>query len=324
MQCWKRWIVGFMAIGALVLAGCGGGNAPTGTDRPPATAIPTGVSASPGDGEVTIAWMPVTGATSYNIYGSITAGVTTTGTKITGATSPYTQTGLTNGTPYYYVVTSVNGNGESAVSSQVTATPFVPTFDVSKYTTLVTGATLGFSLVGTDMKGIEYSGTTRYTVIGPATLDGLNVIEKDVATSITEAGVGVVLSTTTKYYYKLDKTLYKIIYSNGETATAVDAWSLPSTEQIGFFYEQFLPLSNGNWLEMSWELNDAGNGNANLVIGSSNSYTSTGGFESTTWWFGTETDTLEITPTGDIPVITLVLFGVPATAGPVTLQGTEL
>ena len=87
---------------------------------------PTGVIASPGNGEVTITWPAVADATSYNIYWSTTTGVTTAnGAEITGATNPYIQTGLTYGTPYYYVVTAVNGNGESTASPQVTATPAV-------------------------------------------------------------------------------------------------------------------------------------------------------------------------------------------------------
>ena len=73
---------------------------------------------------MSISWTSVSGATSYNIYWSTTSGVTkTTGTKITGATSPYTHTGRTNGTTYYYVVTAVNGYGESSESSQVSGTP---------------------------------------------------------------------------------------------------------------------------------------------------------------------------------------------------------
>ena len=45
------------------------------------------------------------------------------GMPFTKVTSPYTQTGLTNGKPYYFVVTAVNGYGESGESSQVSATP---------------------------------------------------------------------------------------------------------------------------------------------------------------------------------------------------------
>lgn len=91
---------------------------------PPITSAPTGVSAAAGNGQTTISWSAVSGATSYNLYWSTTTGVTTAnGTKVTGATSPYTHSGLTNGTTYYYIVTAVNIGGESTASSQASATP---------------------------------------------------------------------------------------------------------------------------------------------------------------------------------------------------------
>src|SRR3989338_7004205 len=102
------------------LNGCGSGQGtatPTGT----APSAPTGVTVTAGNRQVSISWTAVSGAT-YNIYWLATSGVTkTTGTKITGASSPYTHTGLTNGTTYYYVVTAVDNNGESSESSQVSA-----------------------------------------------------------------------------------------------------------------------------------------------------------------------------------------------------------
>jgi hypothetical protein len=97
------------------------------TPQVSAPAAPTGVSATAGNGQVTLSWTAVSGATSYNLYFSTSTGVTkTTGTKITGAASPYTHTGLTNGTTYYYVVTAVSAGGESAESAQVSATPQAP------------------------------------------------------------------------------------------------------------------------------------------------------------------------------------------------------
>jgi Tol biopolymer transport system component len=89
---------------------------------------PSNVSTTSGNTQAVISWSPVAGATSYNIYWSTTSGVTkTSGTKITGATSPYSHTGLTNGTTYYYIVTAVNSSGESVESAQVSATPTVVT-----------------------------------------------------------------------------------------------------------------------------------------------------------------------------------------------------
>ena len=85
--------------------------------------IPTNIRASAGDNQVTVSWDNVTGATSYNVYYGTATGVTTASTKVTGATSPNAISGLLNGTTYFFVVTAVNGDGESAVSFEASATP---------------------------------------------------------------------------------------------------------------------------------------------------------------------------------------------------------
>lgn len=86
---------------------------------------PTGVTAAPGNGQATIGWNTVAGATSYNIYWSTSSGVTKeNGTKIQAvAESPYKHTGLANGTTYYYIVTAGNGVEESAPSAEAAAKP---------------------------------------------------------------------------------------------------------------------------------------------------------------------------------------------------------
>ncbi|MBI5636445.1 MAG: fibronectin type III domain-containing protein [Nitrospinae bacterium] len=87
--------------------------------------VPAGVTAATGANQVSLSWNAVAGATSYNIYWSNKAGVSTTAnsTKITGVTSPHVHTGLTPGTWYYYVVTAVTASGESLPSNEAAAKP---------------------------------------------------------------------------------------------------------------------------------------------------------------------------------------------------------
>jgi hypothetical protein len=95
---------------------------PSSSSQPPAP--PKGVSATPGNTQVTVSWTNSADATSYNIYYSTTPGVTKiTGTKIANVVTPQIVPGLTNGTTYYFVVTAVNAAGESDISSESSATP---------------------------------------------------------------------------------------------------------------------------------------------------------------------------------------------------------
>lgn len=95
---------------------------------------PTGVALTGGKGVAKIAWNSVSGATTYNIYWSLSSGVTTSnGNKIAGVTSPYLHTGLSAGT-YYYIVTGVNLCSEgpsSAPTSTFVAAAGTPLLNVN-------------------------------------------------------------------------------------------------------------------------------------------------------------------------------------------------
>lgn len=95
--------------------------------RDPAPSIVPSVTAQGDLSSVRLSWTTVLSARSYNIYWSTSSGVTKdTGTKISGIKGPpFAHTGLTNGVPYYYVVTAENASGESAESPEATATPTI-------------------------------------------------------------------------------------------------------------------------------------------------------------------------------------------------------
>ncbi len=115
---------------SLCLAACGGagsdgggGNGGGGGGNPPAT--PGGLTATPGDQQVALTWTASSGATSYNLSRATTSGGPYT--KIASPTATnYTDTSVTNGTTYYYVVAATNANGTSANSGEVSAKPSAP------------------------------------------------------------------------------------------------------------------------------------------------------------------------------------------------------
>lgn len=91
---------------------------------PPA---PAGLKAVPGDGKATLTWDAVQGATSYALYYRTSSGVTRmNGTRVAGAVSGQTVAGLTNDTPYYFVITALGASGESLESAPVRITPAAP------------------------------------------------------------------------------------------------------------------------------------------------------------------------------------------------------
>ncbi|MFC4306041.1 fibronectin type III domain-containing protein, partial [Cohnella boryungensis] len=82
-------------------------------------------SAVAGDASVTLTWSGVPGAAEYRVYQRSASG--SYGSDYTTVTEPsYTAASLTNGTRYYFVVTAVNEDGESAPSNEMNAMPQVP------------------------------------------------------------------------------------------------------------------------------------------------------------------------------------------------------
>jgi fibronectin type 3 domain-containing protein len=90
--------------------------------RPP---VPTGITTTGGESQVTVAWTASTGATGYNVKQSLTSGrgYTTLVSSPTTTKASFTDTSLAGGTTYYYVVSAINAipTCESADSSEASA-----------------------------------------------------------------------------------------------------------------------------------------------------------------------------------------------------------
>ncbi|HMI74407.1 MAG TPA: hypothetical protein VK495_06840, partial [Steroidobacteraceae bacterium] len=121
---------GLMAAVCLaLLAGClpPRHNSPAATEPLP-PAVPADLTATPGNAVVTLTWTASTGATGYNVKRATTnGGPYTQLAQLAAPTSNgYTDSSVTNGTAYYYVVSALNAAGESANSAQASATPNAP------------------------------------------------------------------------------------------------------------------------------------------------------------------------------------------------------
>ncbi|OIQ91750.1 xyloglucan-specific endo-beta-1,4-glucanase BoGH5A precursor [mine drainage metagenome] len=141
---------------AVVAAVTGGNPLPV-----PVPDAPTGVTATGGKAQVALTWTAAQGhVVSYNVYRSTVAGgegATAVAQNVT-ATS-YTDTGLADGTNYYYTIASVNASGTSSQSAEVSAlTSGTPTTPVITAQPSPVGAATGSSVTF----GVTATGAVSY------------------------------------------------------------------------------------------------------------------------------------------------------------------
>ena len=133
-------------------------------------APPTNLNASPGDSTVALGWTVSSGAVSYNVYRSTVSGSfgSTPLAAGLGSTSYNDNTAL-NGTTYYYVVTAVNGGGESGFSNQAAATPVGANADFTisaspSSITVTRGKSAVYTVTVASQQG--FGGTVKLSVTG--------------------------------------------------------------------------------------------------------------------------------------------------------------
>lgn len=107
----------FYVVSALNAGGESPDSPPVATSPVAPPPAPTGLTASPGNGWVAVAWNPSAGATGYNVRRATMRGGPYTLVATNLSAPKYTDTTVLNGTTYYYVITALNAGGESALSS---------------------------------------------------------------------------------------------------------------------------------------------------------------------------------------------------------------
>jgi fibronectin type 3 domain-containing protein len=216
------------ALAVLLLAGlmfgCGGGSmsgAGTSISTTPAAstapAAPTALGATAGNQQVGLTWTASSSATSYHVKRATTSGGPYTQAGSATATS-YTDTGLTNGTNYFYVVSALNASGESANSSQASAMPAssAPSVPVPAAPTAL-GATAGNQQIS--LTWAASSGATTYHV-KRATVSGGPYTQVSAPTVASYVDTG--LMNGTNYFY-----VVSALNASGESANSSQASAMP-------------------------------------------------------------------------------------------------
>jgi|GEM_PF-372156 len=163
-------------------------------------AAPTNLNANAGDGRIDLAWVPVAGATGYNVYRGTASGVSTGGTPIGTVTTPsFTSIGLTNGVTYYFKVVATNVAGSGPDSAEVIAKP-LPALPAAPVNVAATASNAQVALTWPAVNGATGYRVFRSTTTGTATS------QPALADVAVPSYTDVTVTNGTIYYYQVEAT----------------------------------------------------------------------------------------------------------------------
>jgi hypothetical protein len=155
---------------------------------------------------VNLTWSPGAGGTptSFNLYRGAASGQesATPIATVDGTTYSYQDTGLSNGTTYYYNLTATNGIGTGPISNEVSAVPAQPAIALGPGNSGNTSATVtsgGAAAFNLTLTSTNYAGTVTYSCTGAPAGDTCSVAPSTVGLTpaTTSSAVVVTVQTTT-------------------------------------------------------------------------------------------------------------------------------
>jgi fibronectin type 3 domain-containing protein len=126
------------------------------------------------DRTIALAWSPVSGATSYNVLRSTSAGGPYVTVRTGKTKTNYADVAITDGVTYYYVTAAANATGQSEASNGVSATA-APAPPSAAGVTAIPGdgaVTLSWSAVP---GAVSYKVKQSLTAGGPYTTDAVGI-----------------------------------------------------------------------------------------------------------------------------------------------------
>ena len=143
-------------ISSVLMAACGGGDSAT----PPVG----GLTLDPGDGQVTVSWAATAGVEywlGYLAASSVSLASGSPHTWVTNVSSPYTVTGLTNGTTYSFAMNGRTNGGPGGAS-----TASVSTVPRTGGVTWTAGSATGTANLRSVAYGTASDATVNYVAVG--------------------------------------------------------------------------------------------------------------------------------------------------------------
>ena len=239
-----------------------------------ALAAPVNFTAVAGNQQIELNWDAVTGATEYRVYRKPSGGSYSVVATVTD--THYTDTGLTDGTTYYYKVAAANINGQETLSAEINAKPRVtPPINVI--------ATPGASQVVLTWDAVP--GATGYKIRNGTTSGSYGSSKSSSTNSYTWTG----LSNGTTYYFVVTATdsAGESGYSSEVSAAPFAAPSAPTS---------LVAVAGNSQVALTWnivsgvdgyQLQRKPNGGAYSVLAApaSNSYTDTDVVNGTKYYY---------------------------------------